>query len=82
MSIDSVYIEMISCLIVVFCSDNVSSNAKLDVTLYGVTNKIWINTSFNCTGDKVCLTQCLTSIPTSLMDSCSIDVGVRCSKDE
>ena len=67
---------------VFICSDEDLSNTTLNVTSFGVTSDVWINTSFNCTGNEVCLTKCLTSIPTSLVDRCSNDVGVTCSKDE
>ena len=43
-------------------------------------NTIWYNNVINCVGNEVCLAKCLSSIPTSQMDQCSNEVGVRCSK--
>ena len=55
----------------------------LNVTSFGEVIKVWINDiPLNCTGDEVCLTSCLASIPTRLAHRCSNDVGVRCSKDK
>ena len=44
------------------------------------TDKIWFNNKFTCNGSEVCLTSCLSSIPTSPLTQCSNEVGVRCSK--
>ena len=43
-------------------------------------NTIWYNDVLNCLGNKVCLASCLSYIPTSAVDQCSNEVGVRCSK--
>ena len=43
-------------------------------------NTVWLNNGFGCTGNEVCLTSCLSSIPTSPLNQCSNEVGVRCSK--
>ena len=40
----------------------------------------WFNNGLNCTGDELCLTSCLSSIPTTPLNQCSNEVGVRCSK--
>jgi len=41
---------------------------------------VWLNNDLNCVGNEVCITSCLSSIPTSSLNECSSEVGVRCSK--
>ena len=60
---------------------NESGYATLNISSFGeTTNTIWFNNNLRCTGNKVCLTSCLSSIPTSPLNQCSNEVGVRCSK--
>ena len=60
---------------------NESGYVTLDISSYGETaNTIWFNSSLSCTGNEVCLTSCLSSIPTRPLTNCSNEVGVRCSK--
>ena len=56
--------------------------STLNISTSIVTGKtIWINKDLNCVGNERCLKSCLPSkLPTSPLDQCGSDVGVRCGK--
>ena len=64
-------------------NDDQGSGGYLALNLTGPVitgSTIWYNDILNCLGNEVCLGSCLSSIPTSPVDQCSNEVGVRCSK--
>ena len=59
------------------CSSN---GTRLNISTPNLLSTTWIDNNLNCFGNEVCLTSCLSSIPTIPLNQCSNEVGVRCSK--
>ena len=59
---------------------NESGYDTLRISVGQAATKVWFNNTLKCTGNEVCLTSCWPSVPTSPVDQCSNEVGVRCSK--
>ena len=57
-----------------------SNGTRLNTVTPSLRNTTWVDNGLNCAGSEVCLTSCLSSIPTSPLSQCSNEVGVRCSK--
>ena len=75
------YVQYVASYVISFNSSIGSSNSNLNISTSSPTrNTTWFNNGLNCSGNEVCLTSCLSSIPASPSNQCNNEVGVRCSK--
>jgi len=67
-------------LIIISCNFMLRDVASLNISLpQTVSDTIWVS-DVTCNGSEVCLSSCLSLIPSRPLQQCSNEIGVRCCK--